>query len=167
MRRAEIITAVLLACFSLYLMDKSAELPIGWVKGAGPGGGFWPFWLSTIMLGSTIWIMVNWARRTSPPSQSEEPFFDSYGMKMFILVGGGVTGLIALVYVIGMHLACMLFLMYYMRFLGGHTWKLTLAVSLPVPVVTFLFFDVALRNFLPTGLLDNILYVPLYHVFFH
>ena len=166
MRRAEIITAALMACFSLYLMFKSMELPIGWIPGEGPGGGAWPFWLAAIMFASTIWIMINWARRTSPPSQSEEPYLDPYARKMFVLVGGGVTVMIALVGIIGMHFAAMLFIMYYMRFLGGHTWRLTLAVSIPVPIVTFLFFDIALRKFLPTGMIEFI-YIPLYNIFFH
>jgi len=164
MRRAEIITALLMAGLSLYLMFKSAELPIGWIPGEGPGGGFWPFWLAAIMFGSTIWVMVNWYRRTSPPSQSEDPYLDAYGLKMFILVGGGITGMIALVEIIGMHLAVAVFLIYYIRFLGGHSWKVTLGVSLPSPVVTFLFFDVALRKFLPPGFMDP-LYIPLYDFF--
>lgn len=163
MRRAEIITAVLMAVLSLYLMLKSTELPIGWIKGEGPGGGFWPFWLAVFMLGSTLWIMVNWFRRSSPPSKSEEPFLDSYGMKMFILVGGGVAAMIGLVEIIGMHLASMVFLIYYIRFLGGHSWKLTLSIALPTPVVTFMFFDLALDKFLPTGMLDP-LYIKIYAV---
>ena len=164
MRRAEIITAALMAGLSLYLMFKSMELPIGWIPGEGPGGGFWPFWLAACMFGSTIWVAINWFRRSSPPSQSEEPYLDSYAMKMFILVGGGVTAMIGLVEIIGMHLAAAVFLIYYIRFLGGHSWKVTLGIAVPTPVVTFLFFDIALRKFLPTGLMDP-LYIPLYDIF--
>ena len=164
MRRAEIITAALMAGLSLYLMFKSMELPIGWIPGEGPGGGFWPFWLAACMFGSTIWVAINWFRRSSPPSQSEDPYLDSYAMKMFILVGGGVTGMIGLVEIIGMHLAAAVFLIYYIRFLGGHSWKVTLGIAVPTPVVTFLFFDIALRKFLPTGLMDP-LYIPLYDIF--
>ena len=35
MRLAEFVMAVFLAIFSLYLMWKSAELPIGWLPGKG------------------------------------------------------------------------------------------------------------------------------------
>lgn len=161
MRRAELITAVLMAVFSGYLMWKSAELPIGWIEDEGPGGGFWPFWLAACMFGSCLWIIVNWMRRTTPPSQSEEEFLDAYAMKKFILVGGGVTAMIGLVHVIGMHLALCVFFIYYIRFLGRHSWRTTLAISLPAPVVVFLFFDLALRKFLPTGLIEP-LYLPIY-----
>jgi putative tricarboxylic transport membrane protein len=76
MRRAEIITAGILALFSVYLMWKSTELDIGYIKGEGPGGGAWPFWLSAVMLICTGFIALNWVRRTSPPSQSDDVFLD-------------------------------------------------------------------------------------------
>ena len=61
MRKAEIIMAFVLGLFSLGLMWKSGEPPswnpdiprfanIGFIDGEGPGSGFWPFWLSLIML---------------------------------------------------------------------------------------------------------------------
>ncbi len=164
MRRAELITGILMAALSAYLMHKSTELPVGWISGEGPGGGFWPFWLAAFMLLSSIWVIVNWFRRSSPPSQSDEPYMDAYALKMFILVGGGVTAMIGLVEIIGMHLAAAVFLIYYIRFLGGHNWKTTLSIALPTPVITFLFFDVALNKFLPTGLMDP-LYIVLYDIF--
>lgn len=71
MRNGEILIAGILALFSVYLMVKSAELPIGYVSGRGPGGGAWPFWLSGIMLVCCGVIALNWWRRTSPPSRSE------------------------------------------------------------------------------------------------
>ncbi len=110
MRRAEFIMAVVMAVLSAYFMWKSAELPIGWRKGEGPGGGAFSFWLSATMLVCTGWILANWARRTSPPSQSEEPFMDDYALKMFLLVGGSLTAMIALVHIIGMHLATAVYL---------------------------------------------------------
>lgn len=164
MRRAELVTAIILAFFSIYLMVKSAELEIGWLPSEGPGGGFWPFWLSAGMLGSCIWIMINWWRKTSPPSRSDEPYLDAYGLKMLLLVGGGVTGFIALVHVLGMYGAMVVFLVYYIRFLGRHSWVRTGLISGLAPVVTFFFFDIAMRIVLPKGYLEP-LFEPLYAIF--
>ena len=164
MRRAELVTAIVLAALSIYFMWKSTELEIGWIEDEGPGGGAWPFWLAAVMLGCCLWTMVNWYRRTSPPSQSTEPFMDSYAGKMFVLVGGGVTVMIALVHVIGMYGAIPVFLIYYIRFLGRHSWGTTLAIALSAPVVTFFFFDVAMRVVLPKGYLEP-LFLPLYDIF--
>lgn len=164
MRRAEIVTAILMAALSIYLMWKSAELPVGWIPDEGPGGGAFSFWLSAVMLVCSIWTIVNWVRRTTPPSQSEEPFMDSYAFKMFVLVAGAVTVMIGLVHVVGMYGTIPLFLIYYIRFLGRHSWTTTLSISLAAPVIVFFFFDVALRIVLPKGYLEP-LFLPLYEIF--
>jgi len=152
MRRAELITAIVLALFSIYVMWKSSELNVGYISGEGPGGGAWPFWLAAVMLISTGFIAFNWARRTSPPSQSGEPLLDSYGRKMLLMVGGGILGFVALVNVISMYGAMLVFLIYYLRFLGRHTWRLTLAVSILTPVIFFIFFEALMRITLPKGM---------------
>ena len=76
MRRAELIMALCLAVFSAYLMLKSAELPIGWIPEEGPGGGAFPFWLAAGMFACCMSVIYRWFKRTSPPSQSTEPYMD-------------------------------------------------------------------------------------------
>ncbi len=152
MRKGEIATAGILALFSLYLMWKSTDLPIGYIRGEGPGGGAWPFWLSAIMLLSCVAIAVNWWRGTSPPSQSEEPLLDGYGWRTLLFVGGGIVGFVALVNVVSMYGAIGVFLLYYMRFLGRHSWALTLPVALITPVAMFFFFEGAMQITMPQGM---------------
>ncbi|MDJ0936616.1 MAG: tripartite tricarboxylate transporter TctB family protein [Kiloniellales bacterium] len=164
MRRAEIITAALMALFSIYLMVKSAELPIGWIEDEGPGGGAFSFWLAAVMLLCCVFIAINWFRRKSPQSVSVEEYMDSAARKKFLLVGGGVTAMIALVHFIGMYGAILVFLIYYIRFLGRHTWPTTMMISISAPIVTFFFFDVAMRIVLPKGYLEP-LFLPLYDIF--
>lgn len=164
MRRAELTTALLMAALSVYLMWKSAELPIGWIPDEGPGGGAFSFWLAAVMLVCCIWIVINWARRTSPPSRSTRRFMDPGVLKMFLLVGGGVAAMVGLVHIVGMYGAVFAFLLYYIRYLGGHSWPTTLAVAAGTPVVAFFFFDVTLRIVLPKGYLEP-LFLPLYDIF--
>jgi len=164
MRRAEMITAALMALFSIYLMVKSAELPIGWIEDEGPGGGAFSFWLAAVMLLCCVFIAINWFRRKSPQSVSDEQYMDSAARKKFLLVGGGVTAMIALVHFVGMYGAILVFLIYYIRFLGRHTWPTTMMISISAPVVTFFFFDVAMRIVLPKGYLEP-LFLPLYDIF--
>ncbi|MDA8870812.1 tripartite tricarboxylate transporter TctB family protein [Rhizobiaceae bacterium] len=152
MRRAEIITAGLLALFSIYLMWKSAELDVTYISGEGPGGGAWPFWLAGIMLICTLVIGYNGYRGTSPPSQSQEPMLDAYGRKMLLMVGGGIIGFVALVHVISMYGAMFVFLIYYLRLLGRHSWALTITLATAIPVVFFFFFEALMRITLPKGM---------------
>jgi len=152
MRRAEIITAGVLGGFSIYLMVKSTELEVGYVSGEGPGGGAWPFWLSGIMLICTIIIGYNGVMKKSPPSQSEEPLLDAYGKKMLLLVGGGILGFVILIDIISMYGAMFVFLLYYLGFLGRHTLRLTLTLSILSPIVFFFFFEALMRITMPKGL---------------
>ncbi len=165
MRWAELVMAGVMAVFSLYLMWKSAELPIGWLPGEGPGGGAFPFWLSTGMLICSVWVMVRWFRRTSLQSRSTEPYMDRRSFKLFLIGAGSLTVMIGSIHIIGVYGAVPLFLIFYMRFLGHHRWLTTGALAASTPVVLFLFFEIALRITLPKGLTEPLFY-PLYDIFF-
>ncbi len=165
MRRAELVMAFVMGAFSLYLMWKSAELPIGWAKGEGPGGGAWPFWLSAGMLVCCIWIAVRGVMRASPPSQTEEKYMDRRALKLFVLNAGALTVTIGLFHIVGAYVAIPLFLIFYLRFLGGHSWRLTALFAVLTPIVTFLFFEVALLKSLPKGYTEP-WFEPIYAIVF-
>jgi putative tricarboxylic transport membrane protein len=161
MRRAELIMALVLAIFSGYLMWKSAELPIGWVRNTGPGGGAFPFWASTGMLVCSGWTIVRWFRRVTPQSRSTEPYLDSQISATILTVIAALVVMIGLIEFIGVYGAVPLFFIFYMRFLGRHSWVKTMAFALGTPVVTFLFFEIFLNITLPKGVTEPLFY-PLY-----
>jgi hypothetical protein len=170
MRVAEIVMAVVLAIFSLYLMWKSTELPIGWDPETGPGGGAFPFWLAAGMLVCCLWIMVRWYRRLSPQSRSEAPFMDRRAVRNFAIGAGSLTAMIGLIHVVGLYLSVPLFLIFYLRFVGKHSWRMTGSVGAVTPVFTFFFFEIALKIELPKGMagklfLNELVYYPLYDIF--
>jgi len=167
MRLGEIITAGVLALFSIYLMVESADLEIGYIKRQGPGGGAWPFWLSAIMLICTGFIAYNWYKRTSPPSRSTEPMLDRYGWIMLLKVGGGLFVFIGLINIISMYGAMVVFLIYYVRFLGRHSWLLSLVLAIALPIAFFFFFEGLMRITMPKGMdftepFYNIMYEIIY-----
>lgn len=170
-RTAEFLMAMVMAVFSGYLMWKSSELPIGWIPDEGPGGGFWPFWLSALMLISCLGILSNWFRRTTVIARSEEPYFSprvfsNVGVVALALIitvalfnGAGIPGFKG----IGIYGALPLFLFFYLKILGRHSWALTVACMIIIPVVTFLFFEIALKITLPKGITEELFY-PLYRI---
>jgi putative tricarboxylic transport membrane protein len=167
MRNGEIITAGVLALLSIYMMYEASKNGIGYVQGTGPAGGFWPFWLSVGMLISTGVVALNWVRRASPASRSEEPVLDAYGRRMLVLVGGGIIGFVALISIISMYGAIAVFLVYYLRFLGRHGWGLTLTLATIMPIGLFFFFEGLMRISMPKGLeftepFFNVLYDVIY-----
>ncbi|MEO0718779.1 MAG: tripartite tricarboxylate transporter TctB family protein, partial [Pseudomonadota bacterium] len=78
--------------------------------------------------------------------------------------GGGLIGFLALIHVIGFYGAMLVFLIYYLYFLGRHSITQTLAISIGTPIFSFFFFDVAMRIVLPKGYLEP-LFIPLYDMF--
>ena len=163
-RVAELAMAILMGAFSLYLMYKSAELPIGWIPDEGPGGGAWPFWLAVMMLLSCIGIMVNWVRRKGAVAVSEAPYIERGVLIEVGLVALALIVTVGLFGFIGVYGALPLFLLFYLRFLGNHSWKLSISFSLLIPVVTFFFFEITLKITLPKGFTEPLFY-PLYRIF--
>lgn len=164
MRLAELVMAVAMAIFSLYLMWKSAELPIGWIEGSGPGGGAFPFWLAVGMLICCIWIIVRWAKRQSPPSQSTEPYMNAMAIKSFVIGAGSLTVLIGGIHFVGVYVMIPIFLIFHMRYMGGHPWVVAGPTAVVMPVFTFFFFEIALKITLPKGYTEPLFY-PLYEIF--
>ena len=165
MRMAELVMGLVMGIFSLYLMWKSAELPVGWISGEGPGGGAWPFWLALGMLVSCAAIVIRWAKRVTPESQSKEPFMDSQTFKLFALNTGALVVLVGLFHIVGAYGAIPVFLLFYLRFMGGHSWQLTGAFAVVTPIVTFLFFEIALQQTLPKGVTEP-LFFPIFDFFY-
>jgi hypothetical protein len=173
MRIAEIAMAIALALLSLAIMWKSGERPdwsgeprfanIGFGDDGAPQGGFWPFWVSAIMFFSSVAVLVNGILRRSPPSQSADPYLDSYGVGVLIKVAVPVFLLVLLTDIISMYASMMLFLFYYTFFLGRHGLLLSLSMALVLPFWMYLFFDITMTRTLPKGSLwvEDTVYTPL------
>jgi putative tricarboxylic transport membrane protein len=160
-RNAELLMAVIMAAFSVYLMWKSAEIEIGWVPEEGPGGGAWPFWLAAGMLACCIATVVRWCLRVTPQSRSNELYMDRKTWRIFAITAGSLTAALALVHVIGMYFALMGFLLFYFRVVGAHSWKVALPLALGLPAGGFFFFEGLLKIILPKGYSEPLFY-PLY-----
>ena len=161
MKRADLIFSIVAALFSIYLMVKSMELPIGWIKEVGPGGGAFPFWLSFGMLITSILILIRNLMAQSPEGRSTAIFMEPYAIKLFFVVMGSLGMMIGLIHIVGVYFSVPLFMGFYMRYLGQHTWRLVLAVSISAPIVTFVFFEKLLLIQLPKGYLE-----PLFYIFY-
>ena len=161
MKKTDLIFSGVFVFFSIYLMIKSLELPIGWIAGQGPGGGAFPFWLSLGMLIVSILIFVRNLLKLSPEGRSTEVFMDSHAQWIFMVVMVSLGAMIGLIHIIGVYFSVPLFMGFYMRYLGRHPWKTVLGVSIATPVLTFLLFEKLLLILLPKGYTD-----PLFFIFY-
>lgn len=165
MRVAELVMAIVMAIFSLSIMVKATELPIGWIRGSGPGGGAFPFWLGVGMLVCCGVIMVRWFRGTSPLSRSTEPYMDQRTLQLFLVGAVPLAVMIGLIHVVGVYVAVPIYLLWYLRVVGRHSWKLVGMIAAVTPVATFLFFEIGLQIELPKGITEPLFY-PIYDLFY-
>ena len=77
---------------------------------------------------------------------------DAFGWRTVALVGGGVVAFVALIPSISMYGAICLFMIYYLRFLGRHSWLLSLTIAVLLPIALFFFFEGAMYISMPQGL---------------
>jgi len=79
-------------------------------------------------------------------------------------VAGSLIVTVALFSFIGIYGALPLFLVFYIRYMGKHSWLLTSVLAVAIPVVIFYFFEITLKIILPKGITEP-LFLPLYKIF--
>ena len=153
-RTAELLMAIATLVVSLGLMLNiyTSDLVIGWIEGRGPGAGMWPFWLSLGMALASAWTLIRWFRRTTPESRSTEEYLPRETIFVVTVTALALLAFLVLIHIIGTYLALMVYMFASLRFLGGHTMRTTIALTLASPVFIYLLFEVALTKYLPKGL---------------
>lgn len=164
-RTAELVMAIVLALLSIGLMIKSAELNITWILHRGPGAGAWPFWLSAGMLLCCLVTIFRWFRRITPESRNTNVFMTRETIRIVGVSAGAILFLLSATHLMGLYLALMFFLMFYIKFIGRHTWTVTLCLTFGVPVFIFGLFEWALQIPLPKGFTEPWFY-PIYDLMY-
>jgi hypothetical protein len=165
-RTAELLVALALALVSIAIMIKATDgLSIRWVPEKGPGSGVWPFWLSAAMLVSCLMIVYQWFRGASPESRSDEIFMTRETVRIVGITVAALFLLLLATHIIGLYFAMMAFLVFYLRVMGRHTWRLTMVLALATPTFLFFFFEGALVIPLPKGYSEPLFY-PLYDLIY-
>ena len=164
-RQAEMAMAIILALCSIALMVKSADLNIGWIEGRGPGSGAWPFWLSSGMLLCCLWTMVRWFRRITPESRNTELYMTRDTVVIVGTSAGAILFLLGATHFIGIYASLVLFLLFYIRYVGRHKWLLTITLTIGIPVFIFCLFEWALKIPLPKSITEPLFY-PIYDLMY-
>jgi putative tricarboxylic transport membrane protein len=151
MRTADLITAAALMLLGGLVVYDTTRLGIGW-GAEGPQSGFFPFWLAALMtVLSAVIFLQSLLRR------SEKPFVLRERLWPVLKVALPLTGFIILMDPpgpwsgLGLYVAAGLYLGFYMRWVGRHDWRAVVALSIAVPVVTFLIFETWFLVAMPKG----------------
>jgi len=148
MRAADIATASFLMLLGAVVLFDAARLGFRWGSD-GPQSGFFPFWLAVVLIAHSAAILVQAVRK-----HSTEPFASREQLRMVLTVAGPAAALVLFTYLIGLYVAGAVYLFFYMRLVGRHSWASVVALSLSIPLATFLVFEKWFLVPLPKGPLE-------------
>jgi putative tricarboxylic transport membrane protein len=135
MRAADLVTATVLIAIGFLVIADAVRLGLGWGTD-GPRSGFFPFWLAVLMIGACLGIAIRALRR-----KDARPFITRQALRPVLTMLVPAAAAVALMQVGGLYVASALYLAFYMRWVGRHTWAAVLAVGLGFPLLTFVVFE--------------------------
>lgn len=156
-KKAEIICALALLTLAGVGTVEAVRLGFGWGP-SGPRAGFFPFWLSLILGVCSVMILVK-ALRMHPGLKGEKkPFVTKTQFKPVLAVFIPMAVAVVSIEVIGFYLTSALYLAFFMRWMGRHSWLLIIFVSVLFPVASLLILERWFLIPMPKGILGD--YLP-------
>lgn len=149
MRAANIITSAALMVLGGIVAWDSLRLGIGWGTD-GPKSGFFPFWLAAVMIVACAGIVVQAVGRAG-----SKPFVTRKAFGSVLKVLWPAVAMVLLTQLIGLYAASALYLAFYMRWIGHHSWGAIVAVSVAFPVVMFFVFEIWFLVPMPKGPIES------------
>lgn len=148
MRTADLVTASIVMLLGGIVLFDAVRLGIGWGTD-GPKSGFFPFWLAALMVLTCGVIVLQAFHRASGKS-----FVTREQLGRVLKVLWPAAGMVGLTQVVGLYVASALYLGFYMRWVGRHSWLAVIVLALGMPIVTFLIFEKWFLVPLPKGPLE-------------
>jgi len=151
-RSVEVGVAAFMAFLALIGIYGSIKVGIGWGD-EGPRAGFFPFYVSLVVL---ISCAINLIPILNTPDKGR--LFAEWGQirqVLWVLVPTIVY--VSLIPYLGIYVSSALLIAFFMRLFGQYGWMVTVAVSVAVPILTFLMFETWFLVPLPKGPLESML----------
>ena len=153
-RSAELAVAALFFLIGAIVIYDAARLGIGWQEVHGPRPGYFPFYVGLIMCVASL---VNVGRVLITWSAKDKTFVEVGQLKLVLSVLVPTAVYAFLVTWIGVYVSSVLFIGFFMRWLGRYDWWKLIAVSLGTAVILFVVFEKWFKVPLPKGPLENLL----------
>ena len=148
-RWPELGVALLLVVLAGLVIKDSPRVGTGWADD-GPRAGYFPFYIGLALLLSAGWValkqLLNW--------RAHERFAERAQMASVWAILWPMAIYVGLIFAVGIYVASILLIGYFMLRHGKHGVALTAAVSLGVPLFFFLVFERWFLVALPKGPLE-------------
>lgn len=152
-RVADIVVALMLAGVGIVVMVDSVRLGMGWGE-YGPEPGYFPFYVGLLILGASLGTACIAALARA---RSQGIFVARNQLRDVLKVLVPAAIFVAMIGVIGIYVASMLFIGIFMRWLGRFAWHTIAIIAVAVPFALFLLFEIWFLVPLPKGPLEDFL----------
>ena len=126
---------LLIALFGVIVIIGSVKAGINW-GAEGPRAGFFPFYIGIAIVASSAINLWNGLR------EHNDSLFAEWGQLRQVLSVVVPTSIyVGVMPFTGLYLASMVFIAWFMRWLGKYNWLTVAAISIGMPVITYLIFE--------------------------
>jgi hypothetical protein len=153
-KSAELAVAALFFLAGAIVIVDSLRLGAGWREVEGPRPGYFPFYIGLIMCAASL---VNFARALALRPGQNKTFVEVGQLKMVLAVLVPTAVYALLVTWVGIYAASVVFIAFFMRWLGKYAWWKVAAVSVGTAVALYLVFEMWFKVPLPKGPLESLL----------
>jgi putative tricarboxylic transport membrane protein len=152
-KSAEIIVAALIFLLGVLVIVDSVRLGFTWAP-EGPQPGYFPFYVGLIICVSSV---ANILRGLMIRADKNSPFvlWGQLKLVMEVLIPTAIYA--AAITWIGIYVSSIVFIGYFMRFLGKYAWWKVAGVSVGTAVALYLIFEVWFLVPLPKGPVESLL----------
>jgi putative tricarboxylic transport membrane protein len=152
MRRADVVCAGVLLAVGIVVVLEGLRLGIGWSTD-GPQSGFFVFYLG-VAHALACGVIVLQAVLAGDRPLYRKTFVRRDQLASVAKVAVPAALMVFLTYFLGLYVSGALYTAVYMRWIGGHPWRQTVVVSLAIPLVSFLIFEIWFLVPMPKGPLE-------------
>ena len=143
--------AAVMALLGIVAVIGSLWAGTGW-GAEGPKSGFFPFWIGLIVTGASVWNLLR-----AYSHGSRKLFATWFQIAQVLKVVLPLTIYVGAIPWLGIYLASALLIGGFMRWLGRYGWPVILAVSIGLPVIAYVTFEMWFLVPLPKGPLEELL----------
>jgi putative tricarboxylic transport membrane protein len=147
----EVGVAAFMALLGAVAMIGSLKVGTGW-GAEGPKSGFFPFWIGLIVVGTSLYNLVR-----AYTHGSRKVFATWHQIAQVLKVVLPLTIYVGAIPWIGIYLASAVLIAGFMRWIGRYGWPLTLAISIGLPIIIYVTFEIWFLVPLPKGPLEDML----------
>lgn len=156
MRKANVWLAVFLFAIGLICIYDSIRLGFRFDPTMGPGPGYLPFYLSLGVLIGTGIVLYRGIKKLMAEGAGN-PLIPEGGLKPILWVLIPSTVMVTIIPILGLHIAAMVYIIFYMKVVGKIELYKCFLVGILFPVVLYVIFDRLFLIPLPQGMLGEVI----------